>query len=375
MHRLPPRGRMGAQAGAALVRLGEAPTPCDAEDFMKFGIHLDLSVPRPFDQDSERRVFECAIEQAIEADRLGFDVCWASEHHFLEEYAHGAAPDVLLGAIAARTSRLRLGLNALAHPANHPAIIAARAASLDVLSRGRVELGVARPATWAELSGFGGDPDADVWDETVRAIARIWTSERATVDGAHFKQDERAILPRPYQRPHPALWAAAVDGASEAEAAALGLGLFTPALSDRGAQSQRLGAYKNRVAMSEGVGGFINDQVAITDLLYCHDGDAEGVETGAGVLRSARDLAARQVSASELGWRGAPARASGLAVGNPRTIIDTLRSWESMGIDQVVFTLNAAAALTQADVLSSLRLFASEVMPVFDRERTRAAAE
>ncbi len=342
---------------------------------MKFGIHLDLSVPRPFDQESERRVFDHAIEQAIEADRLRFDYCWASEHHFLEAYAHGAAPDVLLAMVAARTSRVRLGVNALAHAKTHPAVMAARAASLDVLSRGRVELGVGRPATWAELSGFGGDPNADVWEETVRALSRIWTSERTSLDGAHFTQEERAILPRPYGQPHPPLWARASDAASELEAAALGLGLLTPALGDCTDQAQRLGAYKNRVATSEGIAGFINDQVAVTDLLYCHEGDGKGSETGARLLRTARDLAAQQVSAGELGFRGALAQPSGLVVGDPRTIINTLRDWESMGVDQVVLTLNVAEALSQAEVLSSLRVFAAEVMPVFDRERTRAAAE
>ena len=342
---------------------------------MKFGIHLDLSVPRPFDQESERRVFDHAIEQAIEADHLGFDFCWASEHHFLEEYAHGTAPDLILAAVAARTSQLRLGLSMLAHPANQPAVTAARAASLDVLSRGRVELAIARPATWAELSAFGAEPSADAWDETVGGVARIWADGGAALGGAHFRQRERAVLPRPYQRPHPPLWASALDAAGECEAAALGLGLLTPALADLDGQAQRLAEYKNRVGAGEGVARFVNDQIALSDFMFCHEGEGSAVEASERLLRTARDLAAQQVSAGELGFRGAPAQPSGLAVGNPRTIIRTLWSWESMGADQVVLTLNAAGALSQAEILTSLRLFAAEVMPVFHRERARAAAE
>jgi len=342
---------------------------------MKFGIQLDLSVPRPFDGESERRTFDHALEHAVEAERQGFDFCWASEHHFLEGHAHAPAPDIVLSAIAGRTSRLRLGMSALAHPVNHPAITAARATSLDIVSRGRAELAIARPVTWAELSGFGGDSEADVWDETVRSLARLWTGERASLDETHFKLDERAVLPRPYQTPHLPLWAVACDAQSEREAGALGVGLVTEAMADRREQAQRIAAYKNKVAGSEGVASFVNDQVAITDLVYCHEGDAQGIEAGARLLRAAQDLAAEHVSAQELGLRGAPARPSGLAIGDPRAIIETLRNWESMGVDQVVFSLNAGDAITQAEALSSLRLLASEVMPVFDRQRTRAAAE
>ena len=115
--------------------------------------------------------------------------------------------------------------------------------------------------------------------------------------------------------------------------------------------------------------------MTIADLLYCHDGDAKGIETGAQFLRSAQDFVAQHVSARELGLRGAPPQPCGLAIGDPRSIIETLRSWESMGVDQVVFTLIAGEAIAQTEALSSLRLFASEVMPVFDRQRARAAAE
>ena len=342
---------------------------------MKFGIHLDLSVPQPSDAESERRVFDHALEQAIEAERQGFDSCWASERHLREGHACAAAPEVLLSAISARTSRMRLGTSALAHQVNHPAMIAARAASLDIVSRGRLDLAIARPITWTELSSFGGNPDIDLWDETVRALAQVWTKEPASFHGAHFKIHEDSPVPRPYQTPHPPLWADACDAQAEHEAAVLGVGLIARALPDCQEQAQRIAAYKNLAATSEAVGGFVNDQVAIIDLLYCHDGDAKSIETGTVLLRSARDLAAEPVSAHEAGLRGAPAQPSGLAVGDPRTIIETLRKWESMGVDQAIFTLNAGNAISQAEALSSLRLFASEVMPAFERQRTRAAAE
>ena len=76
---------------------------------MKFGIFFTLSVPRPWDRESERTVYERALEQARLADQLGFDQLWAVEHHFLEEYSHCSAPEVFLTACAMVTRRIRIG--------------------------------------------------------------------------------------------------------------------------------------------------------------------------------------------------------------------------------------------------------------------------
>ena len=76
---------------------------------MRFGIFFELSVPRPFSADSERQVFENALEQCRVADELGFELAWAVEHHFLEEYSHSSAPEVFLAAASQRTRDIRLG--------------------------------------------------------------------------------------------------------------------------------------------------------------------------------------------------------------------------------------------------------------------------
>ena len=76
---------------------------------MKFGLFFEIQCPKPWEVDSERQVFEQAIEQAVLADQLGFDCVWHAEHHFLEEYSHNSAPEIVLGAIAARTENIRIG--------------------------------------------------------------------------------------------------------------------------------------------------------------------------------------------------------------------------------------------------------------------------
>ena len=93
----------------------------------------------------------------------GWDAFWTVEHHFLEEYSHCSNPEVLYGAIAARTSRMRLGygVRLMPKPYNHPVRTAESVAVLDLLSDGRVDFGTGRSSTRAELEGFGIDPHAD----------------------------------------------------------------------------------------------------------------------------------------------------------------------------------------------------------------------
>src|SRR6185369_3444047 len=126
---------------------------------MRFSLFYELQHPRPWAAGGEQRLLAEALEQVELADRLGFDAAWAVEHHFLEEYAHGAAPDVFLAAASQRTKDIRLGLGPLPLPPGyqHPARVAETAATLDLVSGGRVELGTGETSSGAELGGFGVD--------------------------------------------------------------------------------------------------------------------------------------------------------------------------------------------------------------------------
>src|SRR5580698_10135418 len=120
---------------------------------MKFALFFELSVPQPWTPEAEARVFANSLEQAELVDRLGFDQLWIAEHHFLEEYSHSSAPDLFLTACAMRTSRIRVGHGVVACVPQYqsPIRVAERAAVLDILSGGRLELGTGRSATWPEL--------------------------------------------------------------------------------------------------------------------------------------------------------------------------------------------------------------------------------
>src|SRR6478736_8793892 len=134
---------------------------------MKFGVFYQLQALRPldgeqWDEDKEYQVFQEALEQIEFADKLGLEYVFETEHHFLEEYSHSSAPEVFLAAASQRTKNMRLGHGIVQTPPpyNHPARVAERIATLDLLSGGRVEFGTGESSSEAELGGFGVEPAA-----------------------------------------------------------------------------------------------------------------------------------------------------------------------------------------------------------------------
>src|ERR671924_928232 len=127
---------------------------------MRFGIFYEHQNPRPWEEErAEHSLLKNALEQVELADRLGLDYVWEVEHHFLEEYSHSSASEVFLGAVSQRTSRIRLGHGIVQLPVNfnHPARVAERIATLDLVSDGRVEFGTGESSSAAELEGFNVD--------------------------------------------------------------------------------------------------------------------------------------------------------------------------------------------------------------------------
>ena len=111
---------------------------------MKIGIFYELQLPRPWQPDSEYKLFNRALDQVELADKLGYDTAWEVEHHFMEEYSHSSAPEVFLAAASQRTRNIRLGHGIVQLTTNHPARVAERVSTLDLVSHGRVELGIER---------------------------------------------------------------------------------------------------------------------------------------------------------------------------------------------------------------------------------------
>src|SRR5205823_12466218 len=123
---------------------------------VRFGLFYEHQLPRPRADGAEERLLNDALKQVELADRLGFHSIWEVEHHFIEEYSHSSAPEVFLAAASQRTRHIRLGHGIVQLPVgfNHPARVAERIATLDLLSDGRVEFGTGESSSNAELGGF-----------------------------------------------------------------------------------------------------------------------------------------------------------------------------------------------------------------------------
>jgi alkanesulfonate monooxygenase SsuD/methylene tetrahydromethanopterin reductase-like flavin-dependent oxidoreductase (luciferase family) len=180
---------------------------------VKISLFMEIPVPRPWDETSELDAFRQNLDWLEFADEMGFHAVWCTEHHFLEEYCHASAPEVFLGAVSQRTKRLRLG-HGIVHlppPINHPARVAERISTLDLVSNGRVEFGTGEASSVAELDGFNVDPGKKraMWTEAVQVAARCMSESPFTgFDGEHVSMPPRNVVPKPVQRPHPPIWVA-----------------------------------------------------------------------------------------------------------------------------------------------------------------------
>jgi hypothetical protein len=198
---------------------------------VKFGLIYEIPVPRPWHDRSAYTAFQDTLEQVMLADRLGFHSVWTVEHHFLDEYSFSSAPGVFYGALAAKTENIRIGhgVRLLPFPYNHPVRAAEAAATVDILSGGRLEFGTGRSGTRVELEGFGIDPNdtRPMWEEALEVVVGCWTQEQFSFDGDYFHLPPRGVVPRPMQQPHPPLWGALSSSDSHELIGEKGIGLLS----------------------------------------------------------------------------------------------------------------------------------------------------
>jgi alkanesulfonate monooxygenase SsuD/methylene tetrahydromethanopterin reductase-like flavin-dependent oxidoreductase (luciferase family) len=247
---------------------------------MKVDVFTEIQDPKPWAEGHEQTRLRQALEQAELADAAGYGCWWQVEHHGAEEFSLSSAPELMLAAISQRTTRIRLGHAAVLAPSrfNHPIRVAERAAMLDHLSGGRVELGLTR-STAPEWRLFGVDPDAarPETQQAFEAIPKMWAGERNPVSR------ETPILPRPLQRPHPPLWQAATTPASFEEAGKRGVGVLGTTLWESLERVSRMvGLYRAAAeGCTEPMGAFVNNQIAFFTFVHCADTDEEAMRNGA----------------------------------------------------------------------------------------------
>ena len=143
--------------GFAQLRRAQPSPQAGTEGAMRLSLFYQIQVPKPWTAESEaQRIYE-ALDQIPFAEQQGFSGVWFSEHHFRPVWSHNSAPDLTLAAVSQRTERIRLGIGVVLAPIHHPLHVAQRMATLDILSRGRVDVGLGRTGYPYQLTPYGSD--------------------------------------------------------------------------------------------------------------------------------------------------------------------------------------------------------------------------
>jgi alkanesulfonate monooxygenase SsuD/methylene tetrahydromethanopterin reductase-like flavin-dependent oxidoreductase (luciferase family) len=363
---------------------------------MKFGIFYEHQLPRPWNDGDEQKLFHEALEQVELADRIGIDVAWEVEHHFLEEYSHSSAPEVFLAACSQRTQRIRLGHGIVLMPPgyNHPARIAERIATLDLVSGGRVEFGTGESSARLELEGYGVEVEhkRDMWRESVEQVANMMVMDPYPgFEGKYFSMPCRNVVPKPVQKPHPPLWVACSNRETIKLAARLGIGALTFAFIDPEEATKWVGDYY-RILKEECVpiGHAVNPNICMVSGFSVHPDHAEAEKRGLDGFRffgyalghhyifGTHKPGRTDIWKSFEGVRSMlPGPSESGGIGTPDELRKHLSIFADAGVDQVAFIQQGGRNLHE-HICESLEIFGQEVLPEFaekDEERQRRKME
>jgi alkanesulfonate monooxygenase SsuD/methylene tetrahydromethanopterin reductase-like flavin-dependent oxidoreductase (luciferase family) len=360
---------------------------------MEFGAFITGYVPasrRVGNPQAEHDVLMEDLAVAQAADEAGFKYVWASEHHFLDEYSHMSASDVVLGYLAHATKRAHLGA-AIFNPlsaVNHPAKVAERVAMLDHISGGRFEFGAGRGAGSHEILGFlpgveNLNETKDIWEETIGEFPKMWLQETYEgFQGKYWSLPPRMVLPKPYKANHPPMWYAAGSPTSWEMAARKGLGVLGFSVGAVEDLAPVLETYKKAIKEAEPIGAFVNDNVMVTTAAFIAEDSTTAVQRAVDAKLNYRlslqyryhdtfphpaglptwpdlipDFDAEAVQA--MGSSGA------LVVGDPDQALRQCQRWADAGADQLTFGI-AEGPLEER--LEIIRIIGEHIIPKLDTD-------
>ncbi len=348
---------------------------------MEFGIFMEFETRVG---ESHRESFRSAFELVDAAEAWGLDTVWLGEMHFTPARSVLSEPIVVASAMAARTTRLRLGVAVRVLPLSHPLRIAEETATLDQISEGRLDFGIGRSGSPRSYDALGvpyGESQAR-FREALTIVVEAWKGEPFSYHGEFYDFNEIAVSPRSYQQPHPPLRMAATSADTFPLVGELGLPIFVGLRGGEVAQLRgNLEAYRASWRAA-GHGG--DGDVLLRIPLYAAPTEAEAIE---GPRESTERFLERQatISRSALGRAGggpedirraeaerlesltyAEVLETKVAFGTGEALVERLRELrDDLGLRGVVAELNVGGLIPPDRVMRSLRLLTHEVMPAF----------
>ncbi|HXQ50159.1 MAG TPA: LLM class flavin-dependent oxidoreductase [Stellaceae bacterium] len=347
---------------------------------MEFGLFQEFPT---FPDRSHADAFDGALEQVDAAERGGLDAVWLAELHFAPERSVLASPLTVAAAIAARTSRIKIGIAVQVLPLCHPLRLAEEVATVDQLSRGRLIFGVGRSGVVQTYDAYN-VPYAESRDrfaETLDIVKRAWTEPRFSYRGKYLSFDDVTVVPQPYQKPHPPIRMAASTSDTYAMIGELGLPIFASARTvtwtDTAAAIRR---YRAAYAAAGHPG---KGEVYVSVPIYLAESEARALsDPERSVMRFYQYQADLQAeSAARSGAAGAARAARGerlrhltygqaltdhLVFGTPAAVVQRLSALrDEIGLDGILAELNCGGLIPHAQVMNALRLLCAEVVPQF----------
>lgn len=363
---------------------------------MKLDLFYEIDAPRPWKGDfpenqraAEQKAYAECLDQIEFADSLGFHTAWLVEHHFREGRSHCSCPEAVLGNLAARTKNLRLGFGVtlVPHDFLHPARVAEKVATVDILSGGRVEWGTGR-STPFEQQAFEVDQSKTRAQQqaAIKTIVGMWENEYYSEKSEFIDFPERMVLPKPVQMPHPPGWMAATSPESSAIAGSLGMGLLSfTIMQPIEMMADRIRSYREAIKTAEPITGVLNNRVAAYTLVHCADtmeqAEANGVWDAVWwwYQNIAEFILEWEIQTYDQAMQDKlfpllsrfkdgkidPTRfndADMIIVGDPETCIKKMKRYADLGVDQLL-CYTQFGSLSHESVMRNLELLGKEVIP------------
>lgn len=308
-------------------------------------------------------VYSATVEQAVLADKLGFDHLWFSEHHFLEDgYLPAFQP--LAGAIAARTTQIRISNDIALLPLYHPVRLAEELAVLDHISNGRMEFGIGMGYVPKEFEAFGVPLKnrVSMTDEAIEILRLAWKDEPFSFKGKRYELSNINVYPKPVQPLGPPLWIAAMK-----EPGALRAARFETNLLPQGRREDVLDPWRNELKTQ---GKDPNDyRVGIIRSVYVTDDK----ERDWPVIREAERFRMGVYNTfmaetpDEYGWGSGDGIPQNVIIGTPSEVISQLKAFiDAYGITDIA-TSGLPPGIDPEFMAANLERLAREVIPELSR--------
>lgn len=346
---------------------------------MEFGTFYQL--PCAPEQTPQQRYAE-TIAQIEHADTIGLDVAWLAELHFFPSFSIMPSPMLMASAIAQRTRRIRLGIAVNLLPLHHPVRNAEEAATLDILSNGRLEYGAGRGSIPLHFAGYNVplEESRERFLEAIDIVVQAWTKETFSYDGKYYQYHDVQVVPKPLQQPHPPIRIACNSSESFQGAGEHGWRIFSsPVVVPVQRLQQDIAIYKELRA--EQGHPWKADDIALMAPVYVHPslatGRAHPEASITSYFRALGQMYSKQLdSLAEVypRMREMQARMQNMTYshmlenfaiyGDPAFCIERIQ-WlkETFGIGQFIGWFNTGGKIPHEQVLASMRLFADKVMP------------